>query len=83
MNEEALLKTLEYGEAVYYSRSRKTIWHKGKTSGLIQTVKEIVSMMTVVFGFVLMLLEKRVVMLIQICFYRSIPFGKNFDPNQK
>ena len=40
MNEEALKKTIEIGEAVYYSRSRKTLWHKGATSGLTQIVKE-------------------------------------------
>lgn len=41
MNEEALRKTLEFGEAVYYSRSRKALWHKGATSGLIQKVREL------------------------------------------
>lgn len=41
MNEEALKKTLILQEAVYYSRSRKQIWHKGKTSGLVQKIKEI------------------------------------------
>tara|TARA_B100001142_G_scaffold34670_1_gene30659 strand:- start:4 stop:480 length:477 start_codon:yes stop_codon:yes gene_type:complete len=41
MNEEALKKTISLGEAVYYSRSRQTLWHKGKTSGLVQTIKEI------------------------------------------
>ena len=41
MNKEALQKTIELGEAVYYSRSRKALWHKGKISGLIQTIKEI------------------------------------------
>jgi len=40
MNEEALKKTISIGEAVYYSRSRKTLWHKGATSGLTQIVKE-------------------------------------------
>ncbi len=40
MNEEALKKTIQLGEAVYYSRSRKVIWHKGATSGLTQIVKE-------------------------------------------
>lgn len=40
MNEEALKKTMELGEAVYYSRSRKTLWHKGATSGLVQKVRE-------------------------------------------
>ena len=41
MNEEALQKTLEIGEAVYFSRSRQELWHKGATSGHTQTVKEI------------------------------------------
>lgn len=41
MNRDALFKTIELGEAVYWSRSRQKLWHKGATSGLIQTVKEI------------------------------------------
>jgi len=41
MNEESLKKTISLGEAIYYSRSRKTLWHKGKTSGLTQKIKEI------------------------------------------
>jgi phosphoribosyl-AMP cyclohydrolase len=41
MNDEALAKTIEIGEAVYYSRSRKVVWHKGATSGLVQKVKEL------------------------------------------
>ena len=41
MNEEALKKTISLGEAVYFSRSRQELWHKGKTSGLIQKIKEI------------------------------------------
>lgn len=40
MNEEALTKTIETGEAHYYSRSRKVLWHKGATSGLVQKVLE-------------------------------------------
>jgi phosphoribosyl-AMP cyclohydrolase len=40
MNAETLRMTLEIGEAVYWSRSRKEIWHKGKTSGQIQRVVE-------------------------------------------
>lgn len=40
MNKEAMVKTIELGQAVYYSRSRKTLWHKGATSGMYQTVKE-------------------------------------------
>ncbi len=41
MNADALKKTIELGEAVYWSRSRKEIWHKGATSGQIQKVVEI------------------------------------------
>ena len=41
MNVEALKLTIETKEAHYWSRSRKSIWHKGKTSGFIQKVKEI------------------------------------------
>lgn len=38
MNPEAWQKTLETGQAHYWSRSRKTLWHKGGTSGNVQTV---------------------------------------------
>ena len=41
MNEEALKKTIETKEAYYWSRSRKVLWHKGKSSGFIQKVIEI------------------------------------------
>ena len=41
MNKESLKQTITLGEAVYFSRSRKTLWHKGKTSGLIQKIREI------------------------------------------
>ena len=41
MNEEALKKTITTREAHYYSRSRKCLWHKGATSGLIQDIKNI------------------------------------------
>lgn len=41
MNREALEKTMESGEAWYYSRSRQQLWHKGETSGNVQQVKEI------------------------------------------
>ena len=39
MNEEAFRKTIKTKEAHYFSRSRKTIWHKGKTSGWVQKIK--------------------------------------------
>ena len=79
MNEEALKKTINLGEAVYYSRSRETLWHKGKTSGLVQTVKEIridddqdcVWLRVDVQGGASCHVGYR------SCFYRSVPFGEN------
>jgi phosphoribosyl-AMP cyclohydrolase len=41
MNREALALTAQRGEAVYWSRSRNRLWHKGEESGHIQTVHEI------------------------------------------
>lgn len=41
MNAEALQKTLETGEAHYWSRSRQELWHKGATSGQVQIVQEL------------------------------------------
>ncbi|NCY02888.1 MAG: phosphoribosyl-AMP cyclohydrolase [Planctomycetia bacterium] len=40
MNREALARTIETGEAHYWSRSRQQLWHKGATSGLVQKVAE-------------------------------------------
>ena len=76
MNEEAFKKTIEIGEAVYFSRSRNTLWHKGKTSGLIQKIKEIridddqdcVWLRVDVEGGASCHVGYR------SCFYRSIPF---------
>ena len=81
MNEEAFKKTILLGEAVYYSRSRKTLWHKGATSGLVQTIKEIridddqdcVWFRVDVQGGASCHVGYR------SCFYRSIPFGKKSD----
>lgn len=41
MTRDALAKTLELGQAVYWSRSRKKLWHKGEESGHFQKVHEI------------------------------------------
>jgi len=41
MNREALAKTAELGEAVYFSRSRQRLWHKGEESGHVQKVHEL------------------------------------------
>ena len=85
MNEESFKKTITLGEAVYYSRSRKSSWHKGKTSGLIQTIKEIridddqdcVWLKVKVKGGASCHVGYR------SCFYRSVPFGEKSEVNQK
>ncbi|HRO56575.1 MAG TPA: phosphoribosyl-AMP cyclohydrolase [Nitrosomonas europaea] len=41
MNREALKRTVESGEAVYWSRSRKKLWHKGEESGHTQKIDAI------------------------------------------
>jgi len=41
MNRDALRRTVELGEAVYWSRSRGRLWHKGETSGHVQHVEDI------------------------------------------
>jgi len=78
MNDEAFEKTIQLGEAVYYSRSRKVLWHKGKISGLIQKIREIridddqdcVWLRVDVVGGASCHVGYR------SCFYRSIPFGE-------
>ncbi|MBX3627595.1 MAG: phosphoribosyl-AMP cyclohydrolase [Rhizobacter sp.] len=40
MNREAVQETVKRGEAVYWSRSRKRLWHKGEESGHLQKVHE-------------------------------------------
>ena len=41
MNREALSQTVARGEAVYWSRSRRKLWHKGEESGHVQKVREL------------------------------------------
>ncbi len=41
MNEESFVRTLETGQAVYWSRSRSRLWHKGEESGNVQKIVEI------------------------------------------
>ena len=41
MNADSLERTLKLGEAVFWSRSRHRLWHKGESSGHIQKVREI------------------------------------------
>ncbi|MFA7691575.1 MAG: phosphoribosyl-AMP cyclohydrolase [Candidatus Hydrogenedentes bacterium] len=78
MNEEALKKTIELGEAVYWSRSRQVLWHKGATSGLVQKVIEMridddqdtVWLRVDVQGGASCHVGYR------SCFYRSVPVGE-------
>lgn len=41
MNREALVETVKRGEAVYWSRSRAKLWHKGEESGHVQKIVEV------------------------------------------
>ncbi len=41
INEESWKETLKTGHAVYWTRSRQKIWHKGESSGNVQIIKEI------------------------------------------
>ena len=41
MDRDALTQTVQRGEAVYFSRSRKRLWHKGEQSGHVQKVLEV------------------------------------------
>jgi phosphoribosyl-AMP cyclohydrolase len=97
MNAEAMAKTIETGEAHYWSRSRRCLWHKGATSGLIQKVVEMridddqdaVWLRVAVEGGASCHVGYR------SCFYRLVPVGdaaggalafvetsKQFDPKQ-
>ena len=94
MNVEALKLTIETKEAHYWSRSRKALWHKGKTSGFVQKVKEIridddqdAIWLTVDIGN-----GSSCHVGYRSCFYRSIPLGKidnakqikmNFEEKEK
>jgi phosphoribosyl-AMP cyclohydrolase len=77
MNREALARTIEIGEAVYWSRSRGVLWHKGATSGLVQKVVELlldddqdtVWMRVKVTGGASCHVGYR------SCFYRRVPIG--------
>ena len=84
MNSEALKKTIETKEAHYWSRSRKSIWHKGKTSGFTQKVIQIridddqdSVWLSVDIGN-----GASCHVGYKSCFYRSIPLGK-IDQSEK
>ncbi len=85
MNAEALRRTIESGEAHYYSRSRQTLWHKGATSGLVQKVTELlvdddqdcIWLRVNVSGGASCHVGYR------SCFYRKIPVGDDYEARQK
>jgi len=78
MNVEALKKTIETKEAHYFSRSRKAIWHKGKTSGFTQKVTElrIDDDQDSVWLKVDIGTGASCHVGYRSCFYRSVPLGK-------
>lgn len=98
MNAEALRKTIETGEAHYWSRSRQVLWHKGATSGLVQKVVElrIDDDQDAVWLRVEIPGDASCHVGYRSCFYRSVPVGtgdfkrtlkfeeqqKTFDPKK-
>ena len=84
MNTDALRLTISSGEAHYYSRSRQVLWHKGATSGLVQTVKALlidddqdcIWLRVDVAGGASCHVGYR------SCFYRTVPVGADFDAKQ-
>lgn len=82
MNAEALTKTIETGEAHYYSRSRKLLWHKGATSGLVQKVREmrIDDDQDAVWISVEIPGDASCHVGYRSCFYRAVPLGANASP---
>ncbi|MGL1920139.1 MAG: phosphoribosyl-AMP cyclohydrolase [Hyphomicrobiales bacterium] len=79
MNRDALIKSIETGEAHYWSRSRQVLWHKGATSGLVQKIVDLridddqdaIWMVVDVSGS-----GASCHVGYMSCFYRSIPLGK-------
>ena len=82
MNAEALEKTIETGEAHYWSRSRKCLWHKGATSGLVQKIVElrIDDDQDAVWLRVDVVGEASCHVGYRSCFYRAIPTGSDQGP---
>ena len=96
MNAEAVAKTIATGEAWYYSRSRKTLWKKGESSGHVQRVVElrVDCDQDALWLKVEQAGEGACHTGRQSCFYRAVPLGqsgavklefrnadKTFDPN--
>ncbi|MBI1389570.1 MAG: phosphoribosyl-AMP cyclohydrolase [bacterium] len=77
MNAETLKMTIEIGEAVYWSRSRSEIWHKGQTSGNTQKIREI--LIDCDQDCLVLKVEQAGDAACHTgrrsCFYRAVPFG--------
>jgi len=84
MNAEALQLTISTGEAHYYSRSRQALWHKGATSGFVQSVRDLlvdddqdcIWLRVDVAGGASCHVGYR------SCFYRKVPVGADFERKQ-
>jgi len=84
MNAAALQLTISSGEAHYYSRSRQVLWHKGASSGFVQTVRELlidddqdcIWLRVEVSGGASCHVGYR------SCFYRKVPVGADFADKQ-
>jgi len=84
MNAEALQLSISSGEAHYYSRSRQVLWHKGATSGLVQSIHELlidddqdcIWLRVNVTGGASCHVGYR------SCFYRRVPVGADFEKKQ-
>ncbi len=82
MNAEALSRTIQTGEAYYWSRSRQCLWHKGASSGLVQRIVELridddqdAVWLRVRIGGV----GASCHVGYRSCFYRSVPLGPPSD----
>jgi len=97
MNAEALKLTILTGEAHYYSRSRQVLWHKGATSGLVQSVRELLvdDDQDCIWLRLLVDDDQDCIWLrvdvaggaschvgYRSCFYRKVPVGADFDGKQ-
>ncbi|UTW56852.1 phosphoribosyl-AMP cyclohydrolase [Kordiimonas sp. SCSIO 12610] len=81
MNDEAVEKTIETGEAHYFSRSRSELWHKGATSGEFQIVKDFRTDCDQ--DSLWLVVDQKGGKCCHVghpsCFYRQIPFGETVE----
>lgn len=86
MNKEALVKTIQTGEAHYWSRSRQVLWHKGASSGYVQKVKEMYIDDDQDAVWIVVEVQKEEASChvgYESCFYRSIPTGQNISESDE